>query len=157
MQNMIKRSEAHIIEGNTYKNIYFPKHGHQKKCNNLQRPLFTPTLDLSKHVNKTPIHLVTLPFKEVKVTRWGTNTVDKKTNIFARLSLKFYIVYKHNQRDQGSIFINSSYLRGSPLRFHIPSNRVISSPFSHKTFFSTKLCKGTPYFFSGRKFRKKLL
>jgi hypothetical protein len=39
----------------------------------------------------------------------------------------------------------------------IPSNRVISSPFSHKTFFFRKLCEGTQYFFSGRKFRKKLL
>ncbi len=70
------------------KNVYFPKHGHQKKCKNVQRPLFTPTVDLSKHVNKTPIHLVTLPFKEVRVTRWGATTVDKKPNIFARLSLK---------------------------------------------------------------------
>ncbi len=39
----------------------------------------------------------------------------------------------------------------------LPSNRVISSPFSHKTFFFTKLCEGTPYFFSDRKFIKKLL
>jgi hypothetical protein len=29
----------------------------------------------------------------------------------------------------------------------VPSNRVISSPFSHKTFFFIKLCEGTPYFF----------
>jgi hypothetical protein len=87
-----------LTEGNTYKNIYFPKHGHQKKCKNVQRPLFTPTVDLSQHVNKTPIHLVTLPLKEVRVTRRGTTTVDKKPNIFARLSLKFYIVHKHNQR-----------------------------------------------------------
>jgi hypothetical protein len=36
----------------------------------------------------------------------------------------------------------------------IPSYRVISSPFSHKTFFFTKLCEGTPYFFSDRKFIK---
>ncbi len=33
------------------------------------------------------------------------------------------------------------------LRNVVPSNRVISSPFSHKTFFFTKLCEGTPYFF----------
>ncbi len=91
MQNMIKRSEAHIIEGNTYKNVYFPKHGHQKKCNNLQRLLFTPTLYLSKHVNKTPIHLVTLPFKEVKVTRWGTTTVDKKRIFLQDFHLSFIL------------------------------------------------------------------
>ncbi len=39
--------------------------------------------------------------------------------------------------------------------FVVPSNRVISSPFSHKTFFFTILCKGIPYFFSGSKFIKK--
>jgi hypothetical protein len=41
--------------------------------------------------------------------------------------------------------------------YHVLSNRVISLPSSHKTFFFTKLCEGTPYFFSGRKFIKKLL
>jgi hypothetical protein len=37
---------------------------------------------------------------------------------------------------------------------YVPSNRVISSPFLHKTFYFTKLCEGTPYFFSDRKFVK---
>jgi hypothetical protein len=44
------------------------------------------------------------------------------------------------------------------LRSHlmsVPSNRVISSPFSQKTFFFTKFCEGTPYFFSSHKFIKK--
>ncbi len=29
---------------------------------------------------------------------------------------------------------------------YIPSNRVISSPFLHRTFFFMKFCEGTPYF-----------
>ncbi len=44
-----------------------------------------------------------------------------------------------------------SMAQAAPLRecpsLVVPSNRVISSPFSHKTFFFTKLCEGTPYFF----------
>jgi hypothetical protein len=39
----------------------------------------------------------------------------------------------------------------------VPSNRVISSPFSHRTFFLVKFREGTPYFLSGRKFMKKVL
>ncbi len=39
----------------------------------------------------------------------------------------------------------------------IPSNRVISSTFSHRTFFSTKFHEGTLYFFSGSKFIKKVV
>jgi hypothetical protein len=98
MQNMIKRSWAHINRRKNIKKYLFSKAWASEKCKNQQRPLFTPTVDLSKHVNKTPIHLVTLPFKKVRVTRWGATTVDKKPNIFARLSLKFYIVHKHHQR-----------------------------------------------------------
>ncbi len=40
---------------------------------------------------------------------------------------------------------------------YVPSNRVISSPISHKTFFFTDFREGTPHFFSGRKFMKKVV
>ncbi len=39
----------------------------------------------------------------------------------------------------------------------LPSNRVISSPFTHRTFYSTKFHEGTLYFFSGSKFIKKVV
>jgi hypothetical protein len=45
-------------------------------------------------------------------------------------------------------FVRTSYI-------YVPSNRVTSSPFSHRTFFFTKFHEGTLYFFSGSKFIKK--
>jgi hypothetical protein len=38
------------------------------------------------------------------------------------------------------------------LLWRLPSNRVISSPFSHRTFFFTKFHEGTYIFFSASKF-----
>jgi len=39
----------------------------------------------------------------------------------------------------------------------VPSNWVILSLYSHKTFFYTNFCEDTPYFFPDRKFIKKVV
>jgi len=43
--------------------------------------------------------------------------------------------------------LSSFFLFTIDIVYELPSNRVISSPFSHKTFFFTRLREGTPYFF----------
>ncbi len=61
-----------------------------------------------------------------------------------QIFIMFAIHRQHRHLYEGSFVHAKDKKLSRGHRTWLPSNRVISSPFSHKTFFFTKLCEGTP-------------
>ncbi len=86
-----------------------------------------------------------LPFEENKMfDKWGLAKAIFVPNLnvckmlvsygYFVPTVQYIKVYVQEYDDDVRDYAWSSYV--------LPSNRVISSPFSHKTFFFTKLCEG---------------